>query len=181
MIDQISRAAFADELNKIASSWGTVIREGMIGSPGQGALTRGLSVLGTGMQAKQGLQTTFAKEDPSGHRRSRLERGMRFGGEMLGGILASGLASRALGARSAARIQAGGKPLHWATNFAGNLGAGIAGSVAGNAIGATPFTLKRRFLSNRSQPMIPQQQPQDNPVPGGAHSPDAITGQAQAM
>lgn len=172
MIDKVTRAAFADELYKIAS-WGEIVRDGLIGSPGQGVIGRGIGIAGTAMQARQGLKSSLAKEDPSGRGRSRFERTVRFGGEMVGGILGSGLASRALANR------AGNNPVGFWKNLGANVAGGIAGGMVGSTLAGAPFALKRRM--SRSQQMVPPQQPANNPAPGGAHSPDAITGQAQAM
>lgn len=201
MISSITRAAFADELEKIAgikTELGHIIRagwhgtaknpqrwlgEGMKITPGmsrmgrlaEGAMSLGgatkylpvggksMALLGTAAMAP----TALAKEDPTGHGKTRTERTLGLVGNTLGGLAASG-----------AMIHRGiGNPLALAAG-------GIIGGVGGERLLTTPFALARRGF--RRRPTVAPMQPDDggwrNTAPGGLNTtPDAVVGQAQAM
>lgn len=188
MMDDVMRAAFADELSKIASiNWApakAIMKEGLVGASDQHIALRGLGLLGAAAQAKQGIQSGMQKQDPSGMGRSRPERLAGSGGEMLGGILGGGMASRAVASQTARRLAVGGRAVGGMAGFAGMLAGGIGGSLAGHALAAAPFAMKRRLMGRKSpQQMLP---PSDegwrNTAPGGLNTtPDATVGQAQAM
>jgi hypothetical protein len=184
MINPTTRAAFADELEKIASiNWAPakqVLKEGLIGSSSQGRVLRGLGITATGLQLHHGIKSSLAKEDPTGHGYSRPERLMGFSGEFLGGVLGSGLAQRALSSAKAPG---------W-VNFLGSSAAGVAGALGARRAATMPFVVKRKLFNRPTpksmQPMSEEDGAWRNQAPGvgngaSAHSPDAVEGQAQLL
>lgn len=187
MIDEVTRAAFADELKKIAglrSQMGQALNAGWHGlnakgrqvtganwALGKGKITSKVPLGGKAMTlATTAMQVPGAigREDPSGRGHSRLERMTGLVGNTVGGLAATGALMRT--ARGTAH------PI-----LASMLG-GIAGGVAGERAITTPWALKRRMFSRYPKPVAPQDEGWRNTAPGGlATTPDATVGQAQAM
>ncbi len=192
MIDEITRAAFADELQKIAgvksqvgealnAGWHGLNHEGrpMTGANwamGKGRLTsklpfggKAMTLLSTAMQAPSAL----GRQDPTGKGHSRLERTTGLVGNTIGGLAATGalMRSKAMGGLL------GRHPL--ITGLVGGIGGGILGE---RAI-TTPWAAKRRMF--RRYPKAPPPTTDEgwrNTAPGGLNTtPDAVVGQAQAM
>ncbi len=193
-MDETMRAAFADELLKIAfdtraraamsAGWHGLDAAGKqiegsgwtLGNKGwQRRIPLGgksLTALTTAMQAPGAL----AAQDPTGRGRSRTERMMGLAGNTAGGLIGTGALMRTIG---------GKHPI------IANLAGGLMGGSLGEKIMTAPFAAKR-LLFGRRNPVAPPrtssaaQRPADNGwrnvAPGGlATTPDAISGQAQAM
>lgn len=189
MIDAVTRAAFADELQKIAgikTQFGNALKAGwhgldakgmpvegsgwMLGNKGwRSALPVGgksMAVLGTAAQ----LPGAFGKEDPSGRSHGRTERIVGLAGNTVGGMAAAGkLMGTAWGAKHP---------------IISSIVGGIGGGIAGERLLTTPWAAKRRMF--RRHPVPGQAVPEDagsrNVAPGGLNTtPDAVVGQAQAM
>lgn len=202
MIDEVTRAAFADELAKIAglkTEVGNVISAGWHGTPqnpqkwmGEGLkITPKMGRLGKAMEYASSLggatkylpvggksmallgtaamaPMALAKEDPTGHGKSRFERTTGLVGNTLGGLAASGAMIRH-GIKNPFALAAGG----------------LLGSVGGERLITSPFALIRRGFRRHPPAVLPQQSNDggwQNTAPGGLNTtPDAVVGQAQAM
>lgn len=189
MINEVTRAAFADELQKIASvrtHIGNALRAGWHGFDAKGVPVEGagwalgnkgwrskiplggksMAIASTAAQ----LPGVFGKEDPSGREHSRLERTIGLTGNTIGGMAATGkLMGTAFGAKHP---------------IISSLVGGIGGGIAGERLLTTPWAAKRRMFHRH--PVAPQAAPDDagwrNTAPGGLNTtPNAVTGQAQAM
>jgi hypothetical protein len=196
MIHEASRAAFADELTKISQDMGARMRAAMhagwngldhngkamegtgwaLGNSGWKSKVplggKALTAVTTGMM----LPGAIAKNDPTGRDRSRAERVMGLAGNTIGGMVGTGALMRTIG---------GKHPI------IANLAGGLLGGSLGERIATSPFAAKRLMRRNPAAPLrgsaaAPNQRPADNGwrnvAPGGnTMTPDAITGQAQAM
>jgi hypothetical protein len=214
MISAITRAAFADELEKISgirTELGHMMSAGWNGTkelpqkwlgegrkiiPGMsrfgramehatslGGLTKylpvggkSMAIVGTGLMAP----TVLAKEDPSGHGKSRLERVTGLAGNTLGGLAASGALIQHGVRRMVANPTIRPGMMHGPL---GLMAAGILGGIAGERLLTTPFAAARRGLRRYpTAPMRPDDGGARNTAPGGLNTtPDAVVGQAQAM
>lgn len=197
MIEDVTREAFADELTKIAfdaasaraamhAGWHGLDHKGstvegsgwMLGNKGWRSGTplggKTLTVASTGLM----LPGALAKNDPRGQGRSRTERLMGLAGNTAGGLIGTGALMRTIG---------GKHPI------IANVAGGLLGGSLGEKLMTAPFAAKRLLFGRRNPaapphtlPAQPNQRPADNGwrnvAPGGqATTPDAITGQAQAM
>lgn len=188
VMDNVMRAAFADELQKIAgirTQMGNALKAGWHGLDAKGIPVEGAGwMLGNkGWRSKLPLggkamtvATTalqapgaFGREDPSGRGHSRMERVTALAGNTLGGLAGTGALMRTgFGAKHPIMASIAG---------------GIGGGMMGERAATSPWALKRKVLG---RPAPQQMQPSDggwrNTAPGGLNTtPDATVGQAQAM
>lgn len=197
MIDEVTRAAFADELEKIAftmakareamnAGWhgldhaGKQVEGGgwMLGNAGwKSKVPLGGKALTVGTTLGM-LPGALAHDDPRGQGRSRTERLMGLAGNTAGGLIGTGALMRTIGAKH---------PL------IANMAGGLLGGTLGEKIMTAPFAAKRLLFGRRnpaapvrSSAAGPLARPADdgwrNVATGGrTMTPDAINGQAQAI
>jgi len=153
MIDCVTRAAFADELEKIAGA-GELARKalwagwhglkpdlsavpGSSWRAGSGKITKWLpggKAMTLGTAALQ-MPSVLAKEDPTGKGHSRLERAARMAGSTVGGIAGSGLM---MGTRFGQK-----------NPILGMIAGNVLGGSAGSKVLSAPFAEKRLVFGKR--------------------------------
>jgi hypothetical protein len=188
-MNDIMRAAFADELTKIAGLKTQL--QGAVNAGWHGHNAQGVPVDGAGWRFSEkgwgrklplgGKSMTLAttalqlpgalgREDPTGRGHSRAERVTGLAGNTLGGMAATGALMRtALGAKH---------PI-----IASMVG-GIGGGLMGERLATTPWALARRGFRRHPAPQMLSKDDAGwrNTAPGGLNTtPDATVGQAQAM
>lgn len=188
MISEVTRAAFSDELKKIAALKTQLL--GAVNAGWHGHNAQGVPVEGAGwMLGNKGwraglplggksmviastalqLPHVFGREDPTGRGHGRLERLSGLAGNTVGGLASTGALMRSrLGAKH---------PI-----VAGILG-GLGGGIIGERVATSPWALKRRMFNRYPRPIQPTtDEGWRNVAPGGLNTtPDATVGQAQAM